>query len=68
MTEGIGTIFNSPNNSDWKSLDQLCDKFSIDVIIVNDNDPLWSSLSVLKVERPPVYKNEYYALFACGND
>lgn len=68
MTEGIGTIFNSPNNSDWKSLDQLCDEFSIDVFIVNDNDPLWSSLSVLKVERPPVYKNEYYALFACGND
>ena len=66
MTEGIGTIFNSPNNSDWKSLDQTCNEFSIDLIIVNDTDPLWSNIETLSIIRPPMYKNTYYAVFACG--
>ena len=66
MTEGIGTIFNSPNNSDWKSLDQTCNEFSIDLIIVNDTDPLWSNIETLSIIRPPIYKNTYYAVFACG--
>jgi hypothetical protein len=66
MSEEIGQIFKM-DSTDWSSLDQLCDNYSIDAIIVNDTDPLWSSLDSLERERPPIYENKHYAVLACGN-
>lgn len=50
----------------WDIIDTACQKYSIDLLIFSDLDPAWQSLTALKLQRPPVYKNDYYALFTCG--
>jgi len=67
MTEGIREIFDAQNVLDWNLLDQICNNYSIDAIVVGDTDPLWSSIDDLGRERPPIYKNNFYAVFTCGN-
>jgi hypothetical protein len=64
--QGIEAIFVAPNSTDWQAIDLLCSQYSIDVIIVNDTDPLWQSLSRLSVLRLPLYQNDHYAVYACG--
>jgi len=61
----IGNIFMIPA-SGWDSIDMLCEKYSIDVLIVKDTDLLWDSLGILKTQRLPLYENKYYALYPCG--
>lgn len=63
---GISTIFLSKNITTWDGVDDVCERYFIDIIIVNDVDPLWNSLTTLKQERTPLYENGYYALFNCG--
>jgi hypothetical protein len=67
MSASIGRIFLAKNVFDWVSTDQICRQYSIQVIIINDTDPLWSSLAVLKEQRTPLYLNQHYAVFSCGN-
>lgn len=62
----VSMIFQNPNN-DWPSIDQNCQQHHIDVIILNDLDPLWKDLPVLIHQRRPLFRNSYYAVFACGN-
>lgn len=67
MSTSVGRIFLAENVTDWASTDELCNQYSIQVIIVNDADPLWSSLSTLKEQRAPLYINGRYAVFTCGD-
>ncbi|MBI2758420.1 MAG: hypothetical protein HYX49_07050 [Chloroflexi bacterium] len=53
--------------SAWIKIDQSCKQYYIDILIVNDLDPLWKKLPALEQERSPLYQNKYYAVFACGN-
>jgi hypothetical protein len=66
LTDGVSRIFNSRNIPNWESLDEVCEQYSIDIIIVNDTDPLWAARDQLRAERPPEYENNYYAIFPCG--
>lgn len=63
----ISNIFTSEYISSWDRIDALCREYFIDVLIVNDLDPLWNSLSLLHQQRTVFYQNGYYAVFACGN-
>jgi hypothetical protein len=63
----IGVIFTSQNESNWQGMDSLCREYSIDILIFKDTDPVWDSLPTLESFRPPIYKNNNYELFACGN-
>ncbi len=60
----IATIFNGTN---WDTMDQTCKENSINLLIANDLDPLWKNLPVLEQQRQPLYQNQYYAIFPCGN-
>ncbi len=53
--------------SSWGEIDQSCKEFFIDVLVVTDQDPLWKHLPQLEQQRNPLYQNQYYAIFACGN-
>jgi hypothetical protein len=66
MQNNIGAIFEQ-NYSNWEGIDQICKRYSIDVIVVNDTDQLWKSLQTLRTLRLPLYGNPYYEVFACGN-
>ena len=61
----ISTIFSS-EDMNWSGIDQICQQQQIDVLIMKDSDPLWKNLSTLVKQRSPLYKNEFYAVFACG--
>lgn len=53
--------------STWEQIDSSCKRDFIDVIVVNDVDPLWSKLPTLEQERQPLFQNNYYAVFRCGD-
>jgi hypothetical protein len=60
----IAAIFVSDNS--WAEIDRRCNQYAIEVLIINDLDPLWKRLPVLERERPPLYQNQYYSLVRCG--
>jgi hypothetical protein len=61
----VGKIFN--NESTWNEIDRSCKTNSIDMIVVNNEDPIWNYLPSLEEERHPFYQNQYYAVLNCGN-
>jgi hypothetical protein len=63
----VAKIFNQKSAADWSSVDATCRDQSIDLIVINDTDPIWASLDILKSQRPPLYQNAYYALFSCAD-
>jgi hypothetical protein len=62
----ISTVSNIFEQTDWQVIDQACKNNFIDALIINDLDNLWKNLATLEKQRAPLYKNQYYAVFACG--
>ena len=67
MVDQIKPIFLSTDQRSWQNIDSICKKTSINILVVNDLDPLWSSLPGLEISRTAAFKNDYYAVFTCGN-
>jgi hypothetical protein len=67
-TEKVAPLFNSEDMEDWQILDRICDEYFIDILIYSDIDPVWNILPVLKNQREPLYENQHYALFTCGEN
>lgn len=65
QVEITAKIFES--ESGWNEADRTCNEFFIDVLVVNDLDPLWKQLPQLEQQRSSLYQNQFYAVFACGN-
>lgn len=66
LQHDVGLIFENRENS-WKEIDQICAQRYIDVVILNDLDPVWSELPALMKQRKSLYHNAYYAIFPCGS-
>ena len=63
--EDTAKIFET--ESSWSEIDQSCKQFFIDMLVVTDQDPLWKHLPQLQQQRSPLYQNQYYTVFTCGN-
>ncbi len=63
----IKPIFYPTGLPEWSSIDQTCRQYFINFIIIADTDPLWPSLPMLELKRDALNKNDYYAVFKCGN-
>lgn len=63
----IKVLFYMQNITSWQPIDNLCRKFYIDILVIENNDPLWRHLDVLSSSRNPYYIDDYYAVFACGD-
>jgi len=50
----------------WNAIDAECNKYYINLLVINDLDPLWKNLPVLVQQRKPIYQNQYYATFYCN--
>ena len=61
----VAEIFKATN---WIEIDASCKAYSISVLVANDLDPFWHRLPVLAQERKPLYRNDFYAVFRCGNN
>lgn len=66
LANQVGVLFSDANVTNWRRLDRTCQRYSIGVLIVKDTDPVWSALPTLEAQRPALYKNTRYALYACG--
>jgi hypothetical protein len=62
----VGKYFDMQAN-DWQELDAACRRYYIDILIFRDQDPIWQSIPALEQKRVPLYMNQYYAVFRCGN-
>jgi hypothetical protein len=67
LVNEVGVLFAADHISDWAFVDGFCRAYLIEILIIEDADPIWGSIPLLQLQRPPLYKNERYALFACGN-
>ncbi|MCJ7435250.1 MAG: hypothetical protein MUO77_17355, partial [Anaerolineales bacterium] len=67
LTDEVRILFTNEDVANWQLTDRICREHLIDVLIIKDTDPIWSSLINLKTQRPALYENTHYALFACGN-
>ncbi len=67
MVDAVAEIFNSQNSKDWNNLDALCDEHFINVIVISEKDPLWTSLDMLEMQRTPLYTDDYTAAYFCGS-
>ena len=67
LADEIGIIFTRENINDWQLTDRICQKYSIELLIIEDTDPIWNSIPALEMQRPPLYENTHYTIFACGN-
>jgi hypothetical protein len=67
LSDAIGALFADANITTWETVDHVCRAYQIDVLIVNDADPFWNSLTLLKTQRAALFQNSRYAIFACGN-
>jgi len=63
----ISQIFQGKSPATWARIDQDCAQNFINILIVNDTDPLWHDLPKLELQRPPLYSNDRYALLECGS-
>jgi hypothetical protein len=67
LVDEIAVLFTNENVNDWRFTDRICREYSIDILIIEDTDQIWDSIPVLKMQRPPLYENTHYAIFACGD-
>jgi hypothetical protein len=67
LVDQVEVLFTYKNETDWQFIDDICREHSIGVLIINDTDPIWYRLAALRDQRPALYENTHYALFACGD-
>lgn len=65
-SQRISGIFLLEHQNSWDAIDTLCKQYFIDVLIVNEHDPLWKGIPLLAQQRTVLYQNRYYAVLACG--
>jgi len=60
----VGRYFASPQ--EWNTLDEMCRRYKIDILVLRDSDPIWESLDELNMQRRPIFINSHDAVFICG--
>lgn len=68
LRDEISPAFTGGDSLGWTSVDEICARHGIDVLLYKDTDPIWAYLQVLKTERSPLYENLHYAIFPCGSN
>ena len=49
-----------------EKLDETCEQYKIDILIIADKDELWNSVASLTELRQPFFSGNHYAVFECG--
>lgn len=62
----VSEIFQLQNLNGWQPVDNLCNQYFIDVLVIENTDPLWYTISILKNTREAYYLDDYFAVFSCG--
>jgi hypothetical protein len=65
LGSSIQKIFNQ-NSLNWDELDETCEQYKIDILIIADKDELWNSSATLAELRKPIFSGNHYIAFECG--
>jgi hypothetical protein len=63
----ITPLFNTPSRSESAELDRVCREYNIEIMVVDDRDPVWSDRQSWVWVREPLIANEHVRAFACGD-
>jgi hypothetical protein len=65
-TESVAPLFEKPSQAESASLDATCRNYRIDVMLVDDVDPVWGQRDSWVWTRTPFLANEHVRAFGCG--
>jgi hypothetical protein len=63
----VGEIFILEAVPNWQPIDNFCEQNFIDVLVIEDTDPIWEFIDILKADRQPHYLDDTFAVFSCGS-
>jgi hypothetical protein len=67
-TESVAPLFEKPSLAEDASLDDVCRQYRIDVMLVDDVDPVWRQRDSWVWTRTPFLANDHVRAFKCGVD
>jgi hypothetical protein len=62
----IADLFEKPDSVDAGRIDEVCARYSIDILVVKDTDRAWKDPLSWVWKRTPLVANDYGRAFACG--
>jgi hypothetical protein len=66
LVQNIGAIFEPTQTPTWASTDALCLQYKINILVLNDTDPLWNYLPTMKPPRTPLFSAPRFKVYACA--
>ena len=67
QTRFVAPLFNTPSPSESADLDRVCREYNIEIMLVDDRDPVWNDRQSWVWARKPLIANEHVRAFACGD-
>lgn len=64
--ESIVPLFEKPSQSESAALDIVCHDYGINVMLVDDNDPVWRLNDSWVWKRKPLLSSDHVRAFLCG--
>jgi hypothetical protein len=64
--ESVVPLFEDPSLAESANLDGTCSKYGIDVMLVDDSDPVWGRRDSWAWTRTPFLANDHVRAFECG--
>ena len=65
--EFVAPLFRRPSQAESAALDSVCNSYGIDVMLVDDSDPVWKQRDSWAWSRKPLLANDHVRAFACGD-
>jgi hypothetical protein len=60
-------MFDRPSDFDLFAVARLCQKLSIDYLVVKDTDPAWSTTVGWPSNGSPVFRNSFVRIYGCAH-
>jgi len=65
--QSVAPLFDKPSQSASADLDSVCRQYGIDVMLVDDSDPVWKQSDSWAWSRKPLLANNHVRVFTCGD-
>ena len=67
LATDISQVFSAGRASEPADVNRLCDRYTIDALLVKDTDPAWNDRQSWVWQHQPAFGNDYVRVFACGD-
>ena len=65
--QSVASLFDKPLQNASADLDTVCRQYGIDVMLVDDRDPVWEQRDSWAWSRKPLLANSHVRAFTCGD-